>query len=203
VAWSVFAGDVWWIHSHATATTSPPRVVDGPGNRRLTWTLSEPAPETWWAVLRARGSGDFEVVARLRAGPGLEMSWNDTSPPARVLRYKVRRESVDARYLWESAPIWVPEKGGGLIVEFMGRLPIEERVVLHVGNASPGPMELRLFDVQGRMIHGQQGTAGGTGHDTIDFDLASIQSPSPNGVYFAVVRDASPIFACGRDRVHR
>jgi hypothetical protein len=190
VAWSVFAGDVWWIHSYGRATAIPR--IEGHGiNRRVAWTLSQSAPETWWAVLRARGSGDFEEVARVRAGPGLEMSWNDTSPPARQLRYKIRRESVDASYLWESAEVRLPKGGRGMIVEFLGRLPIERRGVLQVANAAPGPMELRFFDVQGRMVHLQHGTSDGAGHDTFDFDLATSQSPPPNGVYFATVRDAS------------
>ncbi len=190
VAWAVRGDDVRWIHSYTRATATPR--IEGHGrHRRVAWTLSEPAPETWWAVLRARGAGDFEEVARVRAGPGLEMSWSDTSPPAGSLRYKIRRESVDTRYLWESAPVWVPEKSRGLIVRLLGRLPIAQRAALELENAESGPFELRLYDVQGRMIHQHHGSASGTGQDTIAFDLSDAGTQVPNGMYFASVRDAS------------
>ncbi len=191
VAWYVVGDDVRWIHSYVRATAVDLRIQGHGRHRRVAWTLSEPAPETWWAVLRARGSRDFEEVARVRAGPDLEMSWSDTSPPAGLLRYKIRRESVDTRYLWESAPIWVPEKSRSLIARFVNRLPIAQRGALELMNATPGPIDLRFFDVQGRMVHQEQGLAEGPGPHTIAFDLAMAQSPLANGVYFAAMRDAT------------
>lgn len=190
LAWAVRGDDARWIHSYVRATATP-RIEGAGRHRRVAWTLSEPAPETWWAVLRARGPDDFEEVARVRAGPGLEMSWADTSPPAGLLRYKIRRESVDTRYLWESAPVWLPGQGRGLIARLVDRRPIARRGVLELVNAAPGPIELRFFDVQGRMVHQEQGRAEGAGPISIAFDLESARSPLPNGVYFATARDAS------------
>ena len=190
VAWYVVGGDVRWIHSYVRATAGDLRVEGHGRHRRVAWTLSEPAPETWWAVLRARGPDDLEEVARVRAGAELEMSWTDTSPPGGVLRYKIRRESVDARYLWESAVVRVPEKSRGLILRLAVPLPIVQRATLQLENAESGPFQLRLFDVQGRMVHQHGGSASGTGQDTIAFDLATAGVPLPNGVYFAAVRDA-------------
>jgi hypothetical protein len=191
VAWFVVGDDVRWIHSYVRATAVDLRIQGHGRHRRVAWTLTEPAPETWWAVLRARGGGDFEEIARVRAGPGVEMSWADTSPPAGLLRYKIRRESVDTRYLWESAPVWLPGKGRGLLARIVDRHPIARQGALELVNAAPGPIELRFFDVQGRMVHQEQGRAEGAGPSTIAFDLERARPPLPNGVYFAAVRDAS------------
>ena len=193
VAWwdAVTITGMFWLHTYNRATASDLRIEGHGRHRRVAWTLSEPAPETWWAVLRASGAGDFVQVARVRAGPGLGMSWADTSPPAGLLRYRVRRESVDTRYLWESPEVRLPEKGRGLAVRLLRRLPQAQQGELELENAAPGLIDLRIFDVQGRKVHRQQGVAGGTGHDTIAFDLASTGALMPNGVYFAVVRDAS------------
>ena len=189
VAWFVVGDDVRWIHSYTRATATPR--IEGHGrHRRVAWTLSEPAPETWWTVLRAGGASDFEAVARVRAGPGLEMSWADTSPPAGLLRYKIRRESVDTRYLWESTALWMPGRGR-LIARLVGRHPITRQGVLELVNAAPGSIELRFFDVQGRVVHQALGRAEGDGPSTIAFDLGSGGARPSNGVYFATVRDAS------------
>ena len=105
----------WWTHTytHATATATK-LLVDGHGRKRtVVWSLDEPAPESWWAVLRSRLEGPFEVVARVQAGDGLMINWTDDSPPAGYLRYKVRRECLDTRYAWESAAVSVPVVGPG------------------------------------------------------------------------------------------
>ncbi|MGH7730797.1 MAG: hypothetical protein ACRENJ_06035, partial [Candidatus Eiseniibacteriota bacterium] len=57
VAWSWFFDTVSWLHTYNRATASTPAIVGAGRNRVVTWTLSEPAPETWWAVLRARHGG--------------------------------------------------------------------------------------------------------------------------------------------------
>jgi hypothetical protein len=106
VAWSVFreATGMRWTHTYTTATTNTPEVVDERIKHVLKWRLSEPAPETWWAVLRSRDGGRYEEAARVRANASRDMEWIDSTRVSGVLRYKIRRESVDARYLWESPP---------------------------------------------------------------------------------------------------
>lgn len=190
VAWFVMGDDVRWLHSYNRATTSTPRVVGAGRSRRVEWTLSEPAPETWWAVLRARGRDDFEEVARLRADQNLEMSWADTSPPAGLLRYKIRRESVDKRYLWESPMAHWPERIRRLALQSRGAIPFERQATLELENAAPGRYELRLHDVQGRIVHRQHGYASGTGSDAVALDLTTAGHLS-NGMYFAAASDAS------------
>jgi len=72
VAWNrLRTVGIWFTHAYTAATTSTPRIEPAAGDRVVRWTLSEPAPETWWAVLRAPEQGAFEEVARVRAGPGV------------------------------------------------------------------------------------------------------------------------------------
>ncbi|HET9327327.1 MAG TPA: hypothetical protein VFQ05_11170 [Candidatus Eisenbacteria bacterium] len=196
-------GDVWaswrvrgtvmnrWTHTYVKATTSPPTVAGVGPARTVTWTLSEPAPETWWAVLRARNDGPFEQVARVQAGLTLAMSWNDASPPAGVLRYRIRRESVDARYRWESEDaFWPPKAGRALtLARPTGTSPQADE--LELAGAEAGVLEIRVFDIQGRVVASHEAKAGGSGRDTIRLDFGARGSTLPNGIYFAAVKDAS------------
>lgn len=192
VAWNMKRRpDSYYSHTYVSATTSLPRLVGAGRHRRLEWTLSEPAPESWWTVLRARGAGEFAPVARLRAGAGREMSWSDDSPPAGRPRYKIRRESLDARYVWESEEARWPGMGPRPRIRVTVPMPIASRGRIELSLFALGPVELRLYDLQGRIVLVQQGAAGGTGQDAIVFDLRTASRPISNGVYFASVRDAS------------
>jgi hypothetical protein len=203
VAWWWYGESASWMHSHATATAGTPRIEGAGRHRRVAWTLSEPAPETWWAVLRARGSEGFEPVARVRAGPGLEMSWSDTSPPAGLLRYKIRRESVDTRYLWESEETRWPTRTARPHLRVVASVPVRTSGSVEPGrpwlgdgrleftDATPGPVEVRLYDLQGRVVMRERGEAGATGAGAVPFRLRAVSPPPPNGIYLAVLRDAS------------
>jgi hypothetical protein len=107
VAWSESFQPFRFTHTHTSATTSAPSIEVDQGHPRLSWTLSTAAPETWWAVLRKKGSGNFESVARLQAGSSVAMNWIDTSVQLGWVQrdditYRIRRESVDLRYEWLS-----------------------------------------------------------------------------------------------------
>jgi len=188
--WDYFAG-MFWLHTYNRATAADVHISGHGTQRQIAWMLSEPAPETWWAVLRARGSGDFELAARIRATSNLAMSWTDTSPPAGLLRYKIRRESVDTRYRWESPTVRAPDQGKGLVVRPPVGLPIARQGILELVNAAAGPLDLRLYDLQGRVVLRQQVIAAGSGEETIRFDLAEAPDRVRNGIYFAIVRDAA------------
>jgi hypothetical protein len=191
-------GDVWvawrvkrtlynrWTHTYVHATCSVPRAAGVGRDRVVSWTLSEPAPESWWAVLRARGDGPFEEAARVRAGGGLDLSWTDTSPPAGVLRYKIRRESVDARYRWESEEgRWPAPSLRPLVLSRLGAA--EQPGALELSGADAGTLELRVYDVQGRLVHRRQVQATGE-RQAIQLDLAGLPGA---GVYFVTARDGS------------
>lgn len=188
----------WWTHTYTRATASELH-VEGKGRRRsLVWTLSEPAPDSWWAVFAGRNEGPLEQVARVQAGDGLEVRWPDTSPPAGRLRYKIRRECLDTRYQWESEPIAFPEIHPlGPVAEGPALGPVLKRptmlsqdsVELSVEHAAPGEVELSLYDLQGRRLANRRIEPGAGG--ALRSPIADASTPLTPGIYFARVRDAA------------
>jgi len=188
--WRPYDG-MYWTHTYTKATTSTP-VIQGAGNHRMvSWVLSEPAPETWWAVLRARGESAFEAAARVRAGASLDLSWTDTSPPAGVLRYRIRRESVDTRYLWESPEARWPSGSRRPLQLALAPSPFTDGGLVQLSGAEPGPLDVRVYDLQGRLVLRQQPIATGSGQDSIRLDFSQASRPLAAGVYFLRVRDSS------------
>lgn len=198
-------GDVWlawrllrnavvrFTHTYVSATASAPQVMGQGRQRVVSWTLSEPAPDSWWAVLRARKHGPFEEVARVRAGPVPEMSWSDDSPPPGVQRYRIRRESVDARYRWESEEArWPPKRERPLVLK-LPMMPVGARSVIEfaVEGAEPGSLEIRLYDLQGRRVAVARALALGGEWDTVRLDLGTASPGPAAGVYFLQVRDGA------------
>jgi hypothetical protein len=196
VAWWRYFDGAFWTHTYTKATASAPTIVGGAALRSISWTLSEPAPETWWAVLRSRSLGPFEEVARVRAGPALEMKWTDASPWGGVLRYKIRRECVDTRYLWESAVVqWPPNRFGyniPLPETFRMRVARQgpDAIELEFEAAAQGTVTLELFDLQGRRVHRSTIEASGSGRDTFELRPGSLAQPLPPGIYFARATDS-------------
>lgn len=112
VAWWGYYQGLSWTHTYTKATTNTPTVTGNADLRQVTWTLSEPCPGSWWAIQRSVGSGGYSVVGRARAGASTTMSWSDSSLGGNTLHYRIRRESVDARYIWLSPDAqWDPSVG--------------------------------------------------------------------------------------------
>jgi hypothetical protein len=99
--WRYWTNGIFWAHTFTQATCSTPLVMGQSSQLLVTWTLSELAPETWWAVLRGPTGGPFEEVVRVRAGNSVQMSWLDEAPVVGT-RYRIRRECVDTYYQWLS-----------------------------------------------------------------------------------------------------
>jgi hypothetical protein len=190
VAWWRYFQGMYWTHTYTTATTDLPRVVGHGRRRALAWTLSEPAPESWWGVLRARGDEPFEQVARVRAGPGPEMSWADDSPPAGQLRYKVRRECVDQRYEWLSEEATWPPRGGKPAPTLRVASPVWTSADVQVSDAAAGTLVFRVYDVQGRLVQELTESASGSGSDRFTLNLGATPGHLASGVYFVRARDA-------------
>jgi len=200
-------GDVWvawqrfnsqpslWTHTYTTATTSTPRILSNRRLRGISWTLSEPAPESWWAVLVSRDGGAYEQATRVRAGSSQNMSWIDTSPISGSLRYKVRRECLDARYVWESQPgRWPPGATAPwtvLPIELGIRLLAGSTTTLELTGVGEAPVEVELFDLQGRHVFSQRLTSSISGSDSIRFELDVPAQRLGAGVYFARAHDES------------
>jgi hypothetical protein len=133
VAWWKYFDGMFFTHSFTIATSNAPTITGAGSNRTVSWTLSEIAPETWWAILAARNVGAFEEVARVRAGDTLDLEWIDTSAPSDSIRYKIRRECVDNRYQWLSAEtVWYD-------------VPVAVKFSLARSNAEPDHVRLEWY----------------------------------------------------------
>lgn len=204
VAWWAYYRGTSWVHTYTRAITSAPRVVGAGRHRALAWTLSEPAPGSWWTVQRAGGyrprrfggpprapeDETFDEVARVRAGEDTEMSWTDDSPPAGRLRYRIRRDCVDKRYEWMSEEAtWPPQfrkpRAVRLAAEGVG-IGSE----LRLSDASPGAFDVLVYDVQGRLVHRQSEVAASGEVKVFRLGLGEGASPLRPGIYFIQARDA-------------
>lgn len=189
-------GDVWlmwlryaglklsWTHSYTHAVTDTPSVGDDRGRPRLRWSLSEPAPGSYWTLWRAAGAADFERVARLAAGPATAMEFTDSTAPADVaLRYRVRRECKDVRFQWTTAEVeWFP-RTTRLGLALRSPNPVGGTLAAEVLGASPGPLELQLFDLQGRRVARARVSASGSGRDAVSLDTTHDPRRTRSGVY--------------------
>jgi len=186
--WTEYDGWMYWLHSHTTTTASKPLVMGSGQARLVKWTLSESAPGSWWAILRARKEGSFEEVGRIKAGSAVDMNWADSSAPAGVLRYKVRRECLDIRYQLESEEgLWPPKNNRPLtLARSPGATLAEGR--LELTGADVGSLAIRVYDLQGRLVLEQASSADGTSPVTIELGLG--QTRTTTGIYFVSVRDA-------------
>lgn len=196
VMWQAPAKGMGWAHTYTRATSTPPTVTPVRGKRTIAWWLSEPAPGSWWAVLRAREGEPFEEVARVRAGPGHAMSWDDMNATG-IYRYRIRRECLDRQYQWLSDegrwPVDVPPgfPGTELILYRASANPSDAVIRFEVLNASAGPLDVQIYDVRGRLLLRQRPSADGNGLDSILIDLNSSTTHSNAGLYFLRVADAS------------
>jgi hypothetical protein len=190
VAWSrLRQSGLWHTHTYVTARTSVPSFEGSADVPRLTWTLSEPAPRSWWSVLRAVGAGDFEVVKRINSGDSMIVTWTDVMAPTSVLlRYKIRRETFDARFAWSSdeATWWPRRQELGLTIRGNPSTGSSE---LSVVGASSGDLDIRLYDLQGRLALRMGHRAGGSGLDRVPVDFR--RGVVGGGVYFVRVIDSS------------
>lgn len=211
--WTTWGDGVLWQHSHVSAVARQV-AIEGRGNRQaLVWSLDEPAPGSWWTILRSRGEGAFEAVGRVQAGDGLDLSWPLNEGPSSMgrggvrlgvqdvgrlsfapRRYKVQRECLDANYRWESEEVaWPPQLAVHPPQVPRPRLkPVQSpwgpHAALEVEDAAAGRLEVALFDLQGRRVLTRFLESPRDGH--AEFSLEPSEHPLAAGVYFARVRDA-------------
>jgi hypothetical protein len=192
VAWYTLSDGMFFIHSHTVATSSAPRFANKSLTPRLTWTLSEPAPKTWWAVQRAVGDGEFDVVGHARAGPDLNLTFSDsTAPRDAMLRFRIRRESVDKRYEWLSdEATWWP-RVTRLILALKGGRPVADVIEFSVTGSGSGVLEPRLYDLQGRLVASERIESNGSGRDSSRFNISGVSPSLRNGIYFLRVHDGA------------
>ena len=188
---------VFYTHTYVKATVGIPAVRGRPTGRTVNWTISEPAPKSWWAVLRAEGNGPLVPLARVQAGSGTSMTYVDaTGAPSSRLRYAIRRESVDKRYEWTGgAATWWAE-GRALTVRFSAGNPVTNGVVRYsIAGAVQGGLDVRIYDLAGREVWRMNPTASGTGEDSLMLRTADAPTPLRPGLYLMRVTDDSGVSA--------
>jgi hypothetical protein len=197
IAWWSWYGGTFWTHTYTTVTTSAPAVYVTRAGASVAWQLSAPAPETWWGIVRATDDGPYSLVGRVRAGKKVAMAWTDSAPPQGSVRYRIRRETLDARYAWESeesaitVDVGSTASSGHLVLKRASSNPIilDRPTKFVVGNATFGPLRIGIYDLGGRLVYRGEAIATGSGVDSITIVLAGTKFGS--GLYFLAVTDAS------------
>ena len=188
LVWYRFFGGMYWQHTHVTATATDLAIGGHAGARALIWNLTEPAPKSRWAVLRAANDGPFELATHVVADKALTVSWTDSSPPAGVLRYKLRRECLDVRHQWESPEVRWPLRSRRPIHFTRVAAPLVPGQMVELSGAAAGEVHIKLFDVLGRRVYERRWQATGSGIDRIPIDAGR---PVGSGVYFLRAVDSS------------
>jgi hypothetical protein len=195
VAWDTYlSGRAFWTHTRVRATASDVTVFGNPDARTVRWTLSEPAPGSAWTVERAPDGGAFEPVATLRAGADVVMTFTDVDhahPNNHAsLRYRIRRESVDATCVWTSGEAsWLVgherHPHPALVARTSGR-------TLHfeLTDLPQGTYTLTLFDVLGRVVGRWSGLRGAGESESFDVALDALGRLRP-GLYCARLAHAT------------
>jgi hypothetical protein len=202
--WAAWQGPdgMGWTHTYTTATSGPPSLTGSGTERRLTWTLSEAAPGSWWAVLRGLDGEPLEAVARLRADESTAMAWTDASPALSTLHYRIRRECVDSQYEWLSDEVlWPvdapppppppPPPGGPLLLLRASENPVSSILRFEALNASAGPLDVKVYDLRGRLLLREQSAVTGSGRDEIQIDIGIMAAPLAPGLYFLRAADST------------
>lgn len=193
LAWSKpFPDSVYWLHTFATSTCDAPSLEEASGRPRLRWTLTERTPESAWRVLRSVGGGPFEPLERVIAKDDVTMSWEDsTAPGHKALRYRIRRECRDVRYVWESdvSAEWLP-RTARLGLALRSENPVRGELRLELTGAPAGALEIQVLDLQGRTIASQRVSASGLGRDRVSLPTESLSHVRP-GLYLVRARSSA------------
>ena len=139
--------------------------------------------------MRSQNGGPYEPLERVVAGDGLDLVFVDHSAPSGArLRYRVRRECRDTRYLWESEPSseWLP-RTQVLGLRSVVANPADAELRYELTGAGAGPLELRALDLQGRVALRRRFTAAGLGRDVLSVGASEAARLRP-GLYFVQVR---------------
>lgn len=196
LAWWKYYDGAFWIHSYTNVTIIDAIVSGSPFLRNVSWTLSGPAPQSWWSILRAdEGDTTFALVGRVQAGSTTAVTWSDSSTTDRTYQYRIRRDCKDLNYQLLSEPIVSrPEGLSWLPLDLRSEVgnPVRGVARVRVEGAAPGEVEVQVFDVRGRRVGSASGRAGASGVVLLDPDwLEGAPNGKPrSGLYFALARDA-------------
>src|SRR5262249_32364891 len=148
------------------------------------WTISNSAPSSWWGVLRENRTGSYDEIARIKAGPEIQMAWADPDARPGTLRYKIRRECADKRYEWTSdrSSLLVGALPRERSLSLLGLTPTPTGARLEIAFtlADGSPATLEVFSVNGRRVVGRDVSSMGAGDHVIDLNREGIRP----GVYW-------------------
>jgi hypothetical protein len=108
LAWAPWPGvTMSWSHTYCIATVAAITITGNTEARDLSWTLSQSAPDSWWAIERRSNTDGFADVARVKSDGGTQMMWTDTSKVYAPFIYRIRRENIDKQYEYLSdSVVW-------------------------------------------------------------------------------------------------
>jgi hypothetical protein len=110
----------------------------------------------------------------VQAGDGLELSWSDVSPAQDSLRYRIRRESLDSRYSWDSEEVsWDDPTPALLSLEALEVESSRVRLIWYGRDA--GNLEAEVERHEETTDWAVLGPATALGPDRLEFLDASIQ----------------------------
>ncbi len=116
-------------------------------------------------------------------------SQNTTAPHGKKLRYRIRRECVDGRYPWLSEESEWRARGHVFAIKPRSASPPGATAELTVDGAERGPLDVRLYDTQGRLIL-RRGVPWAAGSPSLSLELGAARGRLASGVYFLRAADA-------------
>jgi len=192
VGWRLtYTGTVLLTHTYTRASVEFLRVNHRARALGLHWRLSEPAPGTWWSVMRARGGEPAEVIARVQAGSSEENEWVDSTAPLQgVVAYQLRRECLDSRYIQTSVSVrWPPGTARPTVLR-PTPMPARNEISMEIADAPAGPVGVMIYDVQGRLAWQARIISAGNGRDVLRVGLGPGGASLDNGIYFVRAVDS-------------
>jgi hypothetical protein len=188
-------GENRWTHTYCSATCPAPAVAPRGDGARLTWTLTSRAPASRWSVWRAEGEvGAFDSLGVVRAGADSVLVFDDEAArPGPLWRYRIRRESVDTRYVWTSDVATFQRADLAVPLGLALANPIADAQLSFQLTGAAGLLWARLYDLQGRQVLRERLAANGTGEDALDaftLDRGGSGARRP-GIYFLRITDAT------------
>lgn len=195
LSWWKYYDGAFWTHSYTAVVVENALISPSPQGPRISWTLSGPAPESWWSILRSGADSTYAVVGRVRAGPTRTVEWTDASATPGFYLYRIRRDCKNSRYETLTDPIpgtvdaQVSEPFG---IRLEGGHPARQAARVRVVGAAPGPVIVEVFDVRGRRVASVEGNAGSEGVVSVNLaaDKGGFGGRPSAGLYFARARDA-------------
>jgi hypothetical protein len=153
VAWWRYYDGIFWTHTYTHSSPSAPVVVRTDALAQISWSLSEPSPGSHWSVMRSTDEGPFYPIGGIVAGQEATLRWDDRmNSPESVLRYRIRRDCLDARYEMlgpVSATSTINKPSLALTLESGN--PVSQSLRMALLGASAGPAHIQLIDSLGRL----------------------------------------------------